>query len=439
VPEAIVIGAGPAGLASAAMLQRVGVETLVVDRADSVGHSWRGHYDRLRLHTVRWLSHLPGFRIPRRCGRWVARDDVVRYLEAYAVRHGLEIRLGTAVDRIDRDGDRWRVRTSTGDLDAAYVVVATGHNHTPVLPDWPGAEGFTGELLHASAYRTGAAYAGRSVLVVGSGNTGTEIAVDLVDNGTADVAISVRTPPHIVLREKYGVPSLALGVLFRRLPVKLFDRIAAAMRRIDIGDLSAYGLPTPADGLYERLLRDDSVPIVDVGFLDALKSGRITVVPAVEAFEGDHVLLADGSVRRADVVVAATGYRRGLDGLVGHLGVLDPTGRPTVRGAATHPGAPKLWFTGYTNPISGMFRELGIDAKRIARAVVRDRALRAAAAARPGPASAPAPRAPETLPPALETLPALPETLPPVRVSPVLDALRATLPTVMPAKQAWRR
>ena len=405
--EAVVIGAGPAGLASAAMLQRVGVETLVVDRADAVGHSWRGHYDRLRLHTVRWLSHLPGFRIPRRYGRWVARDDVVRYLEAYAVKHGLEVRLNTPVDRIDREGGRWRLRTPAGDLDAAFVVVATGHNHTPMLPAWPGVDGFTGELLHASAYRTGAAFAGRSVLVVGSGNTGAEIAVDLVENGAADVTLSVRTPPHIVLRDKYGIPSLALAVAFRRLPVKLFDRIAAAIRKVDVGDLSAYGLATPADGLYERLLRDDSVPIVDVGFLDELRAGRITVVPAVEAFEGDHVLLADGSVRRADVVVAATGYRRGLGPLVGHLGVLDPSGRPVARAAATAPGAPRLWFTGYTNPISGMFRELGIDAKRIARAVVRERAAGATGADVP--------------------------------VSPVLDALRATLPTVVPAKQAWRR
>ncbi|MDQ1746112.1 MAG: hypothetical protein QOD07_375 [Frankiaceae bacterium] len=407
MPEAVVIGAGPAGLASAAMLQRVGVETLVVDRADSVGHSWRGHYDRLRLHTVRWLSHLPGCRIPRKYGRWVARDDVVRYLEAYAVRHGLEIRLNTAVQRLDRVDGRWLLRTPDGDIEATYVVVATGHNHTPALPPWPGADGFTGELLHASAYRTGAAFAGRSVLVVGAGNTGAELAVDLVESGASDVALSVRTPPHIVLREKYGVPSLALGVLFRRLPVRLFDAIAAAMRRVDVGDLSAYGLPTPSDGMYERLLGDDSVPIVDVGFLDALKSGAITVVPAVEGFEHDRVLLADGSARRADVVVAATGYRRGLNGLVGHLGVLDAGGRPTVRGAASHPAAPRLWFTGYTNPISGMFRELGIDAKRIARAVVRDRAAHA------GEVKAP--------------------------VSPVLDALRATLPTVVPAKQAWRR
>jgi putative flavoprotein involved in K+ transport len=404
VPEAVVIGAGPAGLATAAMLQRVGVETLVVDRADGIGHSWRGHYDRLRLHTVRWLSHLPGFRIPRRYGRWVARDDVVRYLEAYTVRHGLEVRLNTAVERVDRVDGGWRLRTASGDLDAAYVVVATGHNHTPAMPDWPGADGFSGELLHASSYRSGAQHAGRTALVVGSGNTGTEIAVDLVENGAADVALSVRTPPHIVLREKHGIPSLALGVLFRRLPPKVFDAIAARVRRMDIGDLAAYGLPTPADGLYQRLLRDDAVPIVDVGFLDVLKSGRITVVPAVAGFDRDHVLLADGSARRADVVVAATGYRRGLEPLVGHLGVLDPTGRPTVRGAANHPDAPRLWFTGYTNPISGMFRELGIDAKRIARAVVRDRAT---VANRP--------------------------------VSPVLDALRASLPSVVPAKQSWRR
>jgi putative flavoprotein involved in K+ transport len=404
VPEAVVIGAGPAGLATAAMLQRVGVETLVVDGADAVAHSWRGHYDRLHLHTVRWLSHLPGFRIPRRYGRWVARDDVVRYLEAYATKHGLEIRLNTPVDRLARVGATWRARTPSGELDATYAVVATGHNHTPVMPPWPGADGFAGELIHASAYRTGAAFAGRSVLVVGSGNTGTEIAADLVEQGAADVSLAVRTPPHIVLREKYGVPSLALGVLFRHLPPKVFDPVAAAMRRIDVGDLSAYGLATPTDGLYERVLSDDAIPIVDVGFIDLLKAGRITVVPAVEALEGSHVLLADGSLRRADVVIAATGYRRGLEPVVGHLGVLDDSGRPTVRGARTHPRAPRLWFTGYTNPISGMFREIGIDAKRIARAVVRDRAER--------------------------------HDQP---VSPLLDALRASLPSVLPAKQAWRR
>ncbi|HET6818792.1 MAG TPA: NAD(P)/FAD-dependent oxidoreductase [Mycobacteriales bacterium] len=376
MPEAVVIGAGPGGLAAAAMLQRAGIETVVIDRAPAIASSWRGHYDRLHLHTARWLSHLPGYRIPRRYGRWVARDDVVRYLESYSAHHRLDVCLNTEVTAIDRRADDgWTVRISVGDFDARYVIVATGHNHTPVMPSWPGAEEFPGELVHASAYRNATPYVGKSVLVVGSGNTGAEIAVDLVESGAREVTLAVRTPPHIVLREKYGVPSLALGVLFRHLPPKVFDRIAAAVRRMDVGDLSAYGLPTPKDGLYERVLRDDQIPLIDAGFLQQLKAGRIVVVPAVEGFEGDHVLLADGSRRRADVVIAATGYRRGLDRLVGHLGVLGPDGRPRVRGGATDPAAPRLWFTGFTNPISGMFRELGIDAKRIARAVVRDRAI----------------------------------------------------------------
>ena len=403
MPQAVVVGAGPAGLSAAAMIQRAGVETLVVDRADSVAASWHRHYDRLHLHTVRWLSHLPGYPIPRRYGKWVSRDDVVRYLESYAAHHRLDIALNTPVSRIDRDRDDWRLHTSTGDLVVPYVVVATGHNHTPALPDWPGREGFTGELLHASVYRNAAPFAGRRVLVVGTGNTGAEIAVDLVEGGAAEVALAVRTPPHIVLRERFGVPSLALGVLFRHLPPAIFDRIAAGVRRMDIGDLSAFGLPAPKDGLYERVLRDDSIPLIDVGFLAALKRGDITVVPAVDGFDGPYVVHADGMERPVDVVIAATGYRRGLEPLVGHLGVLDATGRPTARGGEVHPRAPRLWFTGYTNPISGMFREVGIDAKRIARAVVRDRRFRA-----------------------------------PTEVSPMLDALRVTAPSVVRGRQPSR-
>ena len=401
MPEAVVIGDGPGGLAAAAMLQRAGVETVVLDRADSVAASWRGHYDRLHLHTVRWLSHLPGHHIPRRFGKWVARDDVVRYLEGYAAAHRLDVRLGTAVSRLDRDGDGWVLRTSASDVTARYVVVATGHNHTPALPDWPGADAFTGELVHASRYRNATPYVGKSVLVVGCGNTGAEIAVDLVETGAREVSIAIRTSPHIVLRENHGIPSLALGVLFRHLPPRVFDPVAAAMRKRDLGDLTPYGLPTPTDGLYERILRDDAIPLVDVGFIDALKKRQVTVVAAVTGFDGDDVLFADGTRLQPDAVIAATGYRRGLEPLVGHLGVLGDDGRPTARGGATSPGVSRLWFTGYTNPISGMFRELGIDAKRIARAVVRDRA-----AGRQVPA--------------------------------VIDALRVTAPTLVPGKEPVR-
>jgi putative flavoprotein involved in K+ transport len=373
MPEAVVVGAGPGGLAVAAMLRRGGVETVVVDRADAVGAAWRGHYERLHLHTVRWLSNLPGLRIPRRYGKWVARDDVVRYLESYAAHHNLDVRLNTAISRIDRDGDEWVLRSPQGDLRASYVVVANGHNHTPDLPDWPGAEAFTGELLHASRYRNATPYVGKDVLVVGSGNTGAEIALDLIETDAASVRVSIRTPPHIVFRQQNGIANPMLGVAFRHLPPRVFDPIAARMRQLAVGDLTEYGLPTPTDGLYERVLRDDAIPLVDMGFLDAVKARQVEIVGAVVGFDGDKVLLSDGESIAVDAVVAATGYKRGLDPLVGHLRVLGDDGRPLVRGAHTDPKAPNLWFTGFTNPVSGMFRELGIDAKRIARAVVRQR------------------------------------------------------------------
>lgn len=371
MPQAVVVGAGPGGLAVAAMLKRGGVETVVVDRADAVGSAWRNHYERLHLHTVRWLSNLPGYKIPREFGRWVARDDVVRYLEQYAAHHRLNVQLGTEISRVDRDGDGWVLRSPQGDINATYVVVANGHNHTADLPSWPGADTFTGELLHASRYRNAKPYVGKHVVVVGSGNTGAEIALDLIETEAASVKVSIRTPPHIVFREQGGIVNPMLGVAFRHLPPKVFDPIAFKLRALTIGDLTEYGLPAPTDGLYERVLRDDSIPLVDMGFLDAVKAGQVSIVAAVAGFDGDNVLLSDGSSVRADAVIAATGYKRGLDPLVGHLGVLRADGRPKVRGAQTDPGAPNLWFTGFTNPVSGMFRELGLDAKRIGRAVAR--------------------------------------------------------------------
>lgn len=156
-----VIGGGPGGLAAAAALRARGVRAVVVEKSDEVGASWRRHYDRLHLHTTRRLSALPGLAMPRRFGRWVARENVVRYLEKYAEFHGLEIVTGVEVTRIEREADGgWTLHASGGRvLTAGAVVVATGFNHTPVLPDRPGLDGYTGRLLHAADYRNPQPYA----------------------------------------------------------------------------------------------------------------------------------------------------------------------------------------------------------------------------------------------------------------------------------------
>lgn len=368
-----VIGGGPGGLSVAYALRARGIRAVVLERSDRVGSSWRRHYDRLRLHTTRRLSALPGLPMPRRFGRWVARDDVVRYLEKYAEHHRLEIVTGVEVSRVERtpDGTGWLLHATGGrELTGAAVVVATGYNHTPRLPDWPGRDTYDGEFLHASEYRNAKPFAGRDVLVVGVGNTGAEIAVDLVEGGASRVRLAVRTPPHIVRRSTAGWPAQYSGVLVRRLPVGLVDRLCRVQAKVAMPDLSAHGLPLPDAGLYTRV-RQGAVPVQDVGLIDAVRKGAVEVVAAVEGFEEGEVVLAGGDRIRPDAIVAATGYDRGLEGLVGALGVLDDRGRPVVHGGRAPKQAPGLYFTGFTNPISGNLRELALDAERIARAVAR--------------------------------------------------------------------
>jgi putative flavoprotein involved in K+ transport len=369
--DATVIGAGPGGLAVAAMLRKRGVDAVVIDRASAVGSSWRGHYDRLHLHTVRWLSDLPGMRFPRKHGRWVSRDGVVEYLERYVEHHELELMLDTEVRGLTRDGDEWVLDTSAGEVRSGHVVVATGYNHTPFMPEYPGRDGFEGELTHASRYRNAEPYRGRDVLVVGSGNTGAEIAVDLVEGGARRVRLAVRTPPNIVRRQVGGTPNQVMAVALRRLPPRFVDSFVGTAQRLTVGDLTRYGLPKPTRGVYTRIIEDDVIPIIDVGLVDCIKAGQVEPVKALLGFDGADVILAGHERIRPDAVIVATGYRRGLEPLVGSLGVLGPSGKPLVNGARTHPNAPGLYFTGYTNPISGMFREMKIDAQRISRAIAR--------------------------------------------------------------------
>ena len=357
-----VIGAGAAGLASAAALHGAGAEVTVLER-DTVGAAWQGRYDCLHLHTVRWLSGLPGYGIPRSSGKWPSRDRVVEYLREYANRNDLDVRTGSAVEAIERHEGGWAVRAGGETYPAGRVVVATGYSSVPHVPGWTGT--FGGELVHSSAYRRGDPYRGRRVLVVGAGNSGAEIALDVARTGASDVLLAVKTPPALVRRDTLGVPSQLLGIASARLPVGAVDRIAATLRRLAFGDLSELGLPAP-ERPYSEFLRRRVIPIVDVGLVAAVKQGRVTVVPALDRFDDGKPVLADGRVVEVDSVIAATGFRTGLELLVGHLGVLDEAGVPLVHGADEHPSAPGLHFVGFVVSLGGTLRLIGKQAERLA-------------------------------------------------------------------------
>ncbi len=347
------------------MLKRQGADVVVFERGP-IGAAWRTRYDRLHLHTVRWLSCLPGYRMPRAFGKWPSRDRVIEYLQRYAERSAIQVRTGVEVTRIERGPAGWLVLTNEGTVDAERVVVATGYCKAPYLPEWPGS--FRGGLVHASEYRNPTPYVGQRVLVVGGGNSGAEIAVDLADGGADCVFLSVRTPPAIVRRDTLGIPSQLLGIATAHLPVGTVDSIAGTIRRIAIPDLEPYGLTAP-ERPYSDFLRRRVIPILDVGIVDAIRKARVRVVAALERFDDDAAVLADGSRLQVDAVVAATGYRPGLEPLVGHLGVLDERGDPLVHGANEHPDAPGLHFVGYEVTLGGTFRRVGQQAKDMTRAI----------------------------------------------------------------------
>jgi putative flavoprotein involved in K+ transport len=362
--DLVIVGAGSAGLATAALLRRAGHDPLVLEAGPEPGAAWRERYDRLRLHTPRLLSGLPGLRIPRRYGRWVRRDDLLAYFEEYVESQGVEVRTGVRVDRIDPG---WELDTSAGSMQAATVIVATGYNGAPFIPDWPGRDTFTGELIHSSQYRNPVPYRERDVLVVGAGNSGAEIATDIADGGASRSRLSVRTPPQIVRRATAGIPAQLIGIGIRKLPPGWVDPFSVAQRKLSIPDLAAHGLPRPPHGIRTSFITTGTTPILDVGIVSAVKHGRVEVVAAVERFEGGAVVLADDSRLSPDAVIAATGFRAGLEPLVGHLDVLGPRGLPAKTDG--EPVLPGLWFVGFTPTLGGQLREGSIAARKVAAAV----------------------------------------------------------------------
>jgi len=359
VTDTVIVGAGPAGLAVGACLKRVGHDVTIVEKRDAVGWSWRNHYERLHLHTTRGGSALPYRALPRAWPRYPSRAQVVEYLEDYARAFELTPKFGTAVTRARRDGDGWQIETSGGRYAAANLVVASGYNAAPYRPTFDGE--FTGELLHSSDYKTGADYKGKRVLVVGAGNTGAEIALDLCEQGADTVDMCVRSEVHVVARDMFGIPAQTLAVLGAWIPRPVREVIFRFLIKLTVGNLSRYGLVAPKQGVLAQIDDLARIPLLDIGTVALIKRGRIRVRPGIKRFSGAAAEFGDGERAEYDAVVLATGFRCGLDYIEG--APLDERGRP--RG-----DEPGLYFVGFRNVSTGLLREIAREAKRVARAIM---------------------------------------------------------------------
>jgi cation diffusion facilitator CzcD-associated flavoprotein CzcO len=367
----LILGAGPAGLSAAYSLKRVGISPVVLERAGDICASWRNKYEGLCLNSTRRLSSLPGAFIDREYGPWVSSANMVRYAERYARRISPDVRFHIEIESIAREDSGWRVRARGHDYWSPWVIVCLGLNAIAHIPNWPGREQYGGELVHSMDLKSVAPYRARDVLVVGVGASGTDLAVQLARTGTGRVWLSIRTSPLIYRRHLSTAVMSQMVKEGRRPPRRLTDWVSIAVHKAIWGDLSHLGLPAPTEGIVSGLEKRGHGSTVDRGLVAAIRDRRIGVVPAVNELRSNGAVLANGAFVEAPVIVAATGQRTNLRGLLGDdLGVLNEDGRPLTHGGATAPRAPGMYFLGYRLP-AGQLIDMRIDAPAIARQLTR--------------------------------------------------------------------
>jgi cation diffusion facilitator CzcD-associated flavoprotein CzcO len=324
-------------------------------------------------------------RIPISYGAFASRDDIVRYLEDYETFLDVPVYRNVHVKRIDPQPNGWRLTASDGTWLAPNVVVATGNERVPSTPAWPGRAQFAGELIHAADFGRVDRFKNKRVLVVGAGNSGTDVLNHLVRIETESLWVSVRNGPTILPTRILGFPLQLLSPMMVPMPTQAVDFLMAATEWLAFGDLKNHNLTKHPDGVATRLRKEGVAPAFDDGFVSALKSGRVKVLPEIVRFEGEKVYLAGGQSVCPDVVICATGYSPGLESLVGHLGVLDEMGRPISSGPEPVEGFEGLWFLGMKPRLPGVFYAARHEARVLAAAMKRKGMLKKQKAAIPSP------------------------------------------------------
>ena len=365
----LIVGAGPAGLATAGRMRKAGLSFQIIEQGSHPGERWHHHYDRVCLHSVKKWSHLPHLPFPEDYPTYVPRDLLTRYFESYVQTFDIHPDYGTELLMLEQHGDGgWIAKTTGGDIRATDVIIATGVNRIPNRPKWSGMDQFNGQIVHSIDYRNPDPFLKSKVLVIGMGNTGAEIALDLA-NAHVNTTLSVRSELSIVPRDLNGKPVQETAKILDRLPWGIGDWLGSKVQSIYFGDLTRYGLRRSKVPPAIMLMQTAKTPVIDIGTVRAIKAGRIHVRGEVRAFMPQGVEFTDGSREGYDHVILATGYRLALEQFIeGVERMLDPHGYPVSPiGSGAFEG---LYFVGFDNyKLGGILGTIFTDSETVVNAL----------------------------------------------------------------------
>ncbi|XP_015966508.1 indole-3-pyruvate monooxygenase YUCCA2 [Arachis duranensis] len=378
VPGPIIVGAGPSGLAASACLKQKGIPTLILEREACLASMWQlKTYDRLRLHLPKQFCQLPLMPFPNNFPSYPTKQQFLAYLKAYAENFSIRPLFRRTVVSANFDtsfGGFWRVKTKLNknnkeeeeeeEYGCRWLIVATGENAEEVVPQIEGMGEFEGPILHTSLYKSGSLFSGKNVLVVGCGNSGMEVCLDL-SNHNAKPFLVVRNTVHILPQQMLGKSTFGLSMwLLKWFPIHIVDQFLLLMSHLMLGDTSQFGLNRPKLGPLELKNLNGKTPVLDVGTLAHIKSGKIKVCRGIKRLAQHSVEFVDGKVENFDAIIFATGYKSNVPSwLKGSEMFSEKDGLPRKAFPNGWKGENGLYAVGFTK--RGLLGA-SIDAKRIA-------------------------------------------------------------------------
>ncbi|CAA3018128.1 probable indole-3-pyruvate monooxygenase YUCCA11 [Olea europaea subsp. europaea] len=364
----LIVGAGPAGLATSACLNLQNVPNIVLEKEDCCASLWKKRsYDRLKLHLAKQFCELPHMPFPQNAPTFVSKTGFIQYLDNYASHFNVNPIYHRTVESasFDERERKWLVIVRNTHINAVekyegmFLIVATGENCEGYIPNVPGLDSFHGEVMHSSRYENGKRFDDKNVLVVGCGNSGMEIAYDL-SNWGAQTSIVVRSPVHVLTKR---IVQLGM-VLLKIVPCHLVDNIILNLSKFTYGNLSDYGLQRPSKGPFYLKRITGRSPVIDVGTVGKIKAQEIKVFPSINKINRDCIQFANGDTKSFNAIVFATGYRSTVrKWLKDNGGLFNEEGMPKKRVPSHWKGENGLYCAGFSR--SGLFG-ISNDAKSIA-------------------------------------------------------------------------